>query len=184
MYTVLCVCTGNICRSPAAELLLGAALDESVRVVSAGTRGLPGWPVSPPMAALLAADGISSAGFASRALTAADVRDADLVLTLTAAHRSQVLELEPLALRRTLALGELARLSGAVPSGVVTGDDDAARLAALVRTAVAQRHRFAGAHPEDDVIDPYQLDDDVYATSYAQLTGHVDRILAALGHSA
>lgn len=180
MYTVLCVCTGNICRSPAAELLLGATLDGSVRVVSAGTRGLPAWPVSPPMAALLAADGIDPSGFESRTLTAADVRDANLVLTLTAAHRSQVLELEPLALRRTLALGELARLSAAVPPGTVTGDDHATRLTALVRVAVAQRHRFVGAHPEDDVIDPYQLGDDVYATSYAQLKGHIDLITAAL----
>jgi protein-tyrosine phosphatase len=183
-YTVLCVCTGNICRSPAAERLLASALDGSVRVTSAGTRGLAAWPVSPPMATLLTADGVDPSGFTSRPLTARDVRDADLVLTLTTAHRSQVLELEPLALRRTLALGELARLAGAVPPGTVTGDDDAARLAGLVRAAAAQRHGFAGAHPEDDVVDPYLLPDDVYATSYAQIKGHVGRIVAAFGHTA
>ncbi|WP_050758277.1 low molecular weight phosphatase family protein [Xylanimonas cellulosilytica] len=178
------MCTGNICRSPALELLLSTALDGSVTVTSAGTRGLPGWGVSPPMAALLAADGISADGFASRALTASDVRGADLVLTLTAAHRSRVLEDEPLALRRTLSLGELARLSSAVPVGAVVGADDAARLGSLVRASLAQRHRFPGAHSEDDVVDPYRLGDKVYAESYAQLTGHVGRIVGALGHTA
>lgn len=180
MYHVLFVCTGNICRSPAAELLLSSLLDGSVTVTSAGTSGLPGWPVSPPMAALLASDGLSADGFASQALTASDVRGADLVLTLTAAHRSRVLEDEPLALRRTLTLGELARLATAVPPGSVAGGDDASRLGSLVRAALGQRHRFPGAHPEDDVVDPYRRGDDVYAAAYAQLKGQVEQVVGAL----
>ncbi|QAY63619.1 low molecular weight phosphatase family protein [Xylanimonas allomyrinae] len=180
VYCVLCVCTGNICRSPAAELLLSAALDASVQVTSAGTSGLPGAPVSPPMAALLARDGIASDGFASRALTAADVRSADLVLTLTAAHRALVLDLEPLALRRTFALGELAQLASAVTPAEVSGDDDAARLARVAQAAVKRRHHFAGARPQDDVVDPYRRGDAAYAQSYAQLKEHVQRIVGAL----
>ncbi|WP_159793742.1 arsenate reductase/protein-tyrosine-phosphatase family protein [Puerhibacterium puerhi] len=180
MSQLLCVCTGNICRSPAAEALLRRALDDSVVVSSAGTRGLPAAPVHEPMARLLAADGLDVSGFRSRALTARDVQSADLVLTLTAEHRSRVLELEPLALRRTVSLGELSRLAAEVPPGTITGATDAERLRSLVPAALALRHRFLGAGADDDVVDPYRLADEVYATSYAQITHHVARLATAL----
>lgn len=177
---LLCVCTGNICRSPAAAALLRRVLDESVVITSAGTRGLVGAPVHEPMARLLAADGIDTSHFRSRPLTAGAVQAADLVLTLTARHRSEVLELEPLALRRTLLLGELARLASEVPPGTVEGSDDAQRLRSLVAAALARRHLSAGAPLDDDVVDPYRQADRVYATSYAQITAHVERLLTAL----
>lgn len=180
MYSVLCVCTGNICRSPALEALLARALDGSVVVRSAGTHGWRDAPVQGPMAELLAADGVDVAEFRSRPLTADQVREADLVLTLTAAHRALVLEREPAALRRTLSLGELARLAQAVPPGTVTGADDAERMRSLVAAAVAQRHRFAGSHPADDVVDPFRRSDEVFATSYAQITAHVEHLVEAL----
>ena len=55
-FTVLAVCTGNICRSPAVERLLVAELGpgSDVHVVSAGVGAVVGAPISPPMAALLA----------------------------------------------------------------------------------------------------------------------------------
>ncbi len=177
---LLCVCTGNICRSPAVEALLRRELDESVVVTSAGTRGLVDAPVHEPMARLLAADRIDASAFRSRPLTADAVQSADLVLTLTAQHRSEVLELEPLALRRTLSLGELARLAAEVPPGTVTGVTDAERLRSLVSAAQARRHLFAGRHLDDDVVDPYRQADGVYATSYAQITAHVGRLVTAL----
>jgi protein-tyrosine phosphatase len=177
---LLCVCTGNICRSPAVEALLRRELDDSVVVTSAGTRGLAGAPVHEPMARLLAADGIDTSTFRSRPLTAGVVQSADLILTLTAQHRSEVLEVEPLALRRTLSLGELARLATEVSPGTVTGTDDAQRLRSLVTAAVARRHLFAGTRLDDDVVDPYRQADGVYATSYAQLANHIGRLIAAL----
>lgn len=182
MSVLLCVCTGNICRSPAAEALLRRALDRSVVVTSAGTRAVAGQPVHDPMARLLAADGLDTGDFRSRPLTVHDVRSADLVLALTAEHRAQVLELEPLALRRTVSLGELARLAPAVPPGTVTGATDAERLATLLPAALAQRHRFAGTTTgtADDVVDPYRRSDDVYAEAYRRITGHVSTLVAAL----
>lgn len=180
MYTVLCVCTGNICRSPALEALLARALDDSVVVRSAGTRGWADSPVHEPMARLLTADGVDVSAFRSRPLEAQHVREADLVLTLTAAHRAQVLEHEPVALRRTLTLGELARLAHAVQPGAVTGATDAERLRSLVSAAQARRHLFAGTHPDDDVVDPFRQVDEVYKASYAQITTHVGRLLGAL----
>ena len=43
-FSVLTVCTGNICRSPLAELILAASLSDipDVRVESAGTGALVG----------------------------------------------------------------------------------------------------------------------------------------------
>lgn len=178
--SVLCVCTGNICRSPAMELLLARHLDSSVRVSSAGTRGLPGAPVHPPMARLLEADGVEVSGFRSRPLTAAIVREAGVILTATAAHRAPILDLDPTALRRTLTLGELGRLA---PREVV-GVDDTERLRAAVTGALAARPRVLAADPRageaDDIVDPYGFDDGVYGTAYAQITAHVDRVLVAL----
>jgi protein-tyrosine phosphatase len=177
---VLFVCTGNVCRSPAAEALLRRAVDSTVSVTSAGTAALPAAPVHPPMARLLAADGLDTAAFRSHQLTPSDVRGADLVLTLTAAHRAQVLEVEPLALRRTVSLGELARLASAVPPGTAVGATDEERFRSLVPAALRMRHLFVGTAADDDVVDPYRLADEVYETSYAQIKAHLDRLLAAL----
>ena len=52
-FTILTVCTGNLCRSPAAERLLASKLGPTVKVSSAGTHALVGQPISEPMAALL-----------------------------------------------------------------------------------------------------------------------------------
>ena len=46
--TILCICTGNVCRSPAAERLLAHALGPSVHVASAGTYALAGQAVLAP----------------------------------------------------------------------------------------------------------------------------------------
>lgn len=115
--TVLTVCTGNICRSPAVETLLRAALDPSVTIVSAGTSAVVGAGISPPMGVLLTADGLDSAAFVARQLTPEMIRGADLVLALTVAHRAWIVDREPAAVRRTLTLRELARLSGTLAPG-------------------------------------------------------------------
>lgn len=179
-YAVLVVCTGNICRSPAVQHLLARELDGTVTITSAGTHGLPGWPVDDRMAAKLADDGVDASAFRSRPLTEQMMADADLVLTLTAAHRAPALDLFPAAVRRTMTLGELSRLATEVPPGSVVGDTDAERLATLVPAALAQRHRFLGDGRDDDVPDPYQRSDDVYYLAYVHLRWHVHRLVTAL----
>lgn len=107
---ILTVCTGNICRSPVAERLLAARLGDRAEVTSAGTRAVVGAPIDPGMASLLDTAGEASGGFAARQLTATQIRDADLVLALTRAHRARILEEVPAALRRTFTLLEFARI--------------------------------------------------------------------------
>lgn len=178
-FTVLTVCTGNICRSPAVERLLAARLgpDADVRVVSAGTGALVGHPVSGPMVPLMTAAGAAAEGFAARQLTAEMVREADLVLPLTRRHRSAVVELLPAAVRRTFTLLELARLAGTVDPGAIPAGSPAERLTALVPLLAGERarhHHRPGF--DDDVPDPYRQGDAVYAKVFAAIEPAVDVI--------
>jgi protein-tyrosine phosphatase len=69
MATILAVCTGNICRSPAVEHLLAHQLGPTVSVSSAGTHALVGHPISEPMAALLQRVGVEPQPFEARRLS-------------------------------------------------------------------------------------------------------------------
>lgn len=183
-FTVLTVCTGNICRSPAVERLLAAALgsDSGVRVESAGVGAVVGAPVAPLMASRLEAVGVPHDGFAARQVTETMVRAADLVLPLTRRHRSAVVELVPAAVRRTFTVRELARLAAAVGPDALPAGTPAERLAALVPLAAAQRGLHRARPQDDDVVDPWGYDDTAYAQSFDQLAPAVAAIAAvALG---
>jgi protein-tyrosine phosphatase len=181
---VLAVCTGNICRSPAAERLLAAQLADvaGLTVASAGTSALAGDPIDPPMAALLAAAGAPTGSFAARQLQPRMLREADLVLVMTRQHRSAVVAAEPTAVRRTFLLGELAVLGAAVAAAGWPADvpaDPAARLAALPRLAAA--HRGSVALPDDlEVVDPHRRGPEVYARALQQVTDAVGAVVAAV----
>lgn len=176
-FSVLTVCTGNICRSPAVERLLSRGLGETVTVSSAGTMACVGYPVSPPMVPLLVAAGASADGFVARQVTEAMVRDADLVLPLTRAHRSAVVQLVPAAVRRTFTLLELARLAVAVGPDALPAGPPAERLRALLPLAAAQRGHVQADAAADDVLDPYGRDDAVYAESFGLIEPAVRTIV-------
>lgn len=176
---ILTVCTGNICRSPAAERLL-AQLGPAVQVASAGVRAVVGHPIDPPMAAMLRADGVDADGFAARQLTASEIREADLILVMTRAHRSWVVEEEPSALRRSFTLLEFARIIGAPEFPDVAGASPAERLRASA--ASAARHRHLGEVIRgDDVPDPYGRDGAAFADAYSLIAGAVRSITRSTG---
>lgn len=157
-FRILTVCTGNICRSPAAERLLAARLGSSVTVSSAGTAALVGEPIDPLMAELVAAAGADPSGFAARQVTAALLQEADLILALTLEHRARIVDLAPGVVRRTYTLLEFARLIGAVEPARIPGDLPGERLRAAAPLAAAMRpliRRQAGV--SDDVPDPFRL---------------------------
>lgn len=175
---VLMVCTGNICRSPAAERLLVAELGPAadLTVTSAGTRAVVGHGVSRPMVSLLSAAGASADGFTARQVTEEMLRDADLVLTMTRAHRSEVVRMAPSAVRRTFTLRELARLAQEVEGDALPAGTPGRRLAALLPLAAARRGRTATDDTQDDVVDPYGRGGGVYARSFAELRPAVDTL--------
>jgi protein-tyrosine phosphatase len=111
---VLFVCTGNICRSPTAERLAAAYSVRfkvpDFRASSAGTRAAIARPIQEDAAAVLEKLGGEVSNFAARQLTSAIASEAELVLTMTMAHRDAVLELAPRQLHRTFTLWEAVRL--------------------------------------------------------------------------
>ncbi|MGY1716380.1 hypothetical protein ACI78R_18100 [Geodermatophilus sp. SYSU D01106] len=160
-FSVLFVCTGNICRSPLGERLARAYLSEAlgadarhVTVASAGTRAVVGSAMHPDSALVLSGLGGDPAGFRARQLEPSLAAAADLVLVMTHRHRDVVLHHAPAALNRTFTVLEAER---ALSSGAVDGDrggrDARARLQALV-AALAARRRRTSRGAGDDVPDP------------------------------
>lgn len=179
-FRILTVCTGNICRSPLAERLLQAGLDQMApgefQVSSAGTGALVGAGIEPHVAGFVNIFGGDATGFAARQLTAEMLPEQDLVLALTRGHRSNVVELSPGLLRRTFTLRELARLLPRVDAGPGTPARE------RWQDALARALRLRGVHPagpeEDDVVDPFRRSDAVYQQMLRQLTPAVNELLA------
>ncbi|MDX1872130.1 low molecular weight phosphatase family protein [Mycolicibacterium sp. 120266] len=158
---VLFVCTGNICRSPTAErlsALMGAERDiPDFRTSSAGTRAVIGHEMHKQAAEALRALGGDPSGFMARHLTSRIAGAADLVLTMTTAHRSAVLELAPRQLRKTFTLSEASLLAA---------EYEPRSLADLADL----RPRLAGRQA-DDIPDPIGQDDSYFA-AVAALIAH------------
>ncbi|MDX2117532.1 MAG: Sua5/YciO/YrdC/YwlC family protein [Planctomycetota bacterium] len=107
---VLFVCTGNTCRSPMAEaiarhLLQGRTPDGIVITAqSAGVSAGEGDPTTPEALVALEAMGIVPERRRARLLTRAMVHEAEVIYTMTAAHRKAVLSLEPGAADKVFVL--------------------------------------------------------------------------------
>jgi protein-tyrosine phosphatase len=179
-FSILAVCTGNICRSPAVERLLASQLGPSVSVRSAGTHALVGHPISEPMAALIRQAGVEPDAFEARRLSERMLKEADLVLAMTRAQRGLVVELWPAAVRRSFTLREFARLLGWVDPAALPAGTPADRLRAAIPLAAAQRGWERTSPDEDDVVDPFQLSDAVYADSFEQIATAVDALVYAI----
>ncbi|WP_276319549.1 low molecular weight phosphatase family protein [Cellulomonas endophytica] len=189
-FRVLVVCTGNVCRSPAVERLLAAALPEGsgVEVASAGTGALAGAAMAAPMAALVREAGADPDGFVARQLRPEHLRGAGLVLVATRRHRSAVVEVLPAAVRRTFTLREIGRLLEATDVDALLAEapagtgrrGPAARLAALVPLLAARRGLAPAADPaEDDVVDPWNGPASLYRESFDALVPGVRALAAA-----
>lgn len=164
---VLFVCTGNICRSPTAERLAVAYSPRfqipDFTASSAGTRAMIGHPIHPDAAPVLEQLGGTPSAFAARQINARIASDADLILTMTKAHRDVVLELAPHRLNRTFNISEAARLVSDF------GAESVADLAAL-RPHLGQRE-------VTDISDPIGKDADVFAAIGSQIAQLLQPIL-------
>lgn len=100
-YRIITVCTGNICRSPMAELMLAEALKSQglgghVEVDSAGTTAYEaGHPIDPRAARKLDAHHIPSAHHVARAWRQEWFSERDLILALDVDHYGWLHETAP-----------------------------------------------------------------------------------------
>lgn len=104
---ILFVCTGNICRSPMAQIMLANAVPAGdVLVESAGTRALNGEPMHAHSQAVLRELRLYCPDFRSRMLTPPIVEQADLVLGFSREHRAIARQLAPGRWRRAFTIRE------------------------------------------------------------------------------
>ncbi|MCA1711439.1 MAG: protein-tyrosine-phosphatase [Actinobacteria bacterium] len=170
-FRVLHVCTGNICRSPMAEHLMRAGLQERLGadadlfvVESAGTWGHTGSPMESYASSTLQRYGVDGSAFTARELVAEHVAAADLVLGATREHRAAAVVLHPRAAARTFTLREFARLTSAVDPAALPNGDPVERARALVKAAAANRGLVPPERPrDDDLDDPYQAPETAFA---------------------
>lgn len=176
-FAVLYVCTGNVCRSPMAELLMRAWGDPRSDLVvgSAGLHALVGRPVDEGSATVLAELGVNPTRHRARQFEPWMAEEADLVLTAERAHREQIMTQVPSAFRRTFTMKELARI---LPR-IEIGPDRAATVAS------AAAHRALAPRPDepedDDVADPYRLPVRHAATAATEIIATVKQALAVFG---
>ena len=97
MTRVLFVCTGNICRSPLAEVLLRRIVSEEgldgVGVASAGTGAWDGAPASEGAYLVGLEHGLDLSAHRATLLTREVVKRSDLILTMARHHRRRADEL-------------------------------------------------------------------------------------------
>ncbi|MCC9599907.1 Sua5/YciO/YrdC/YwlC family protein [Stieleria sp. JC731] len=98
---IVLVCTGNTCRSPMAETLMRELLlkklgrEDAVRVLSAGVAASVGSCASPQAIEVMGERTLDLTGHASQPLGDEIMNVADLVLTMTRAHRAAILAAWP-----------------------------------------------------------------------------------------
>lgn len=181
MLEILTVCTGNVCRSPLAAMILREDLEPfEVTVASAGSRALVDEPLDAYTAQIAERYGITDDEIdrhQARWLNESHLASPDLVLAMARDHRRAIVELAPAKTRTTFTIREFARLSHGVTDAEAqavadaAGADPASRLSALLGALAARRSEVEppADAADDDVVDPYRRSAETYEQMWMQL---------------
>lgn len=178
MLHILFVCTGNTCRSPMAEGLLRKLAKErgvGVEVRSAGVSAIPGTSISRHAAGILQDEGIHDRMVSSQ-LTGEAVAWADLILTLTGAHKRHLLQVFPSAVAKTHTLKEYVQTQESVAADIRELDSLYAgaelSLALGTEPEAADLQRIIEIRqriPSFDIIDPFGGSREDYELAAAEI---------------
>jgi len=133
------VCTGNICRSPAAEYVLRQQLEKvegwQGTVRSAGIGALVNHPADETTLAMMQEQGVDLGAHRATQLTLEHLRWADLILVMEEHHRQAVLQLDPAARGKTFLLGHW--MDTEIPDPYRQGPEVHADALRLINEAIA-----------------------------------------------
>ena len=186
-FNIVFVCTGNICRSPMAEqMLVQQAAKNKLPIVvsSAGVMAMTGDPMTPQSAEAMALRGYTPTKHVSQDLTPKILEDADLVLTATLEHRSELARMLPKASKYSFTIDEFARLTSFLMADPEFQDEFKKKpketreqyLKRAMHEAVLLRGMVPTSLDPIDVIDPYMQSMKVYN----QVAAHVDSRLETI----
>lgn len=140
---ILFVCTGNTCRSAMAAALARSILADRplkgvrAEIVSAGLAAMPGDVASDGAVTVMREKGIDLSSHSSSLLTALDVEQADLVLTMTSGHRRALCRMAPQCAGKIYTLAQYAGESGDVPDPFGQSEHVYRRVADVLEKLVA-----------------------------------------------
>lgn len=176
---ILVLCSGNICRSPMAEVLLRDRLARRGLPGKVRSAGLyfDGRAAEPGSLDAMARRGLDLREFRSRVMDDGLVRGADLVLGMAREHVREAAVLAPDAFDRTFTLKELVR-RGEEQGGPRPGEPFWAFVARLAEGRRFDAH--LGSSPTDDVDDPMGRSAAVFESTAATIEQLVDQAVDLL----
>ena len=112
-FSVLAVCTANICRSPMMEMSLRrlSMARDDITIHSAGSRGSLGRATDPVTVTVAAEFGLDLSAHRSQPLTADLIDASDLIVVAEMDHLLAVIDKRPQAFAKTFLLLELANIA-------------------------------------------------------------------------
>lgn len=155
---ILVVCEGNICRSPLGAVVLADRLAlDGIRVTSAGLRAVVGSGMDEMAATQAERFGLDPSNHVARRLTEGMINEASVVLTMTVEQRTRVVQLSPLAMRRTFTMKEFASIADEASEQLAAGSS-ALQVLAKWGNSTRASHKDLNL----DIEDPYRRDEAVH----------------------
>lgn len=112
MMYITFVCTGNICRSPMAELYSRSQMPAShFSFDSCGTRAISNKSIHPFSAEYLTELNVTSNYFRSRLLNRKIISATDLIVVMESVHLTQMSRMYPSAVSKAVTLGALSEVA-------------------------------------------------------------------------
>ena len=179
MASVLIVCTGNICRSPAMHYLAARDWGDDAEVQSAGTYAENGVDVPAPMRRSAAAAGLTIPRHRPTQLDEALIARSDLVLVATESHLRWIADELGEAPSHVFGLKQAGELASRAPRP--EGETATIRLAHAAATLRAENDREPA--PLRSLDDPWSLDQATYDRVYGEIADALAQLSSWVGSS-